>query len=335
MIDKEKVLQGREAVQEYLTAHAELHSKPWTRDVPAQHTPLINRMKARLQQLGFDTLEDFSQADEELKSIEYNEYLPSLALTPSKPLRLLDASSFSLPIWCALQEILPKLRSEDKIPDTLLFRYLQGGHYTAVIGGNSNEAIAFKVRCEQLGIEYCRNIPSVRGVIYRDDVLSELITKDRFLSLDDAWDALLSVVVKTLRAVGVVEDISVSGNGVEVLGKKVVMGIKRKYEDVYRVSTTIYQDFDYELGAQVFDQPDIRDKVTTLKEVLGGEVPVEEFKVAFTQASLQTFSSPITEEQLTSEEESLLSYLLPKYESEAWNEREETDRVLIEQVEMK
>lgn len=334
-MDKEKILQGRGVIQEYQMSHRELHAKPWTRDVPEQHTPLINKMKEQLQRLGFSTLEDFSQADKELQGIEYNEYLPSLSLTPSKPLRLLDASSFSLPIWCALQEILPKLRLEDKIPDTLLFRYLQGGHYTAVIGGNSNEAIAFKARCEQLGIEYCRNIPSVRGVIYRDDVLSVLITKDRFLSLDDTWDALLSVVVKTLKAVGVVEDISVSGNGVEVLGKKVVMGIKRSYRDVYRVSTTTYQDFDYTLGAQVFDQPDIRDRVTTLKEVLGGEVPMEEFKTTFTQASLQTFSSPITEEQLTSDEESLLSYLLPKYESEAWNERGESDRVLIEQVEMR
>lgn len=62
---KRKILAGRKAVDAYRQAHAELHSKPWHKGVPEEHTPLLEKMLYELAKQDFLTLKDFFDASDE------------------------------------------------------------------------------------------------------------------------------------------------------------------------------------------------------------------------------------------------------------------------------
>lgn len=57
---------GRKAIDKYRKAHQKLHAKPWHKKVPEEHTPLLNEMLGELNELGFQSLREFEQADQEL-----------------------------------------------------------------------------------------------------------------------------------------------------------------------------------------------------------------------------------------------------------------------------
>ena len=61
-ISKSKILKGREAVDAYREAHHQLHSKPWHRGIPKEHTPLLNIMLKAFKGLGFNTIQEFFEA---------------------------------------------------------------------------------------------------------------------------------------------------------------------------------------------------------------------------------------------------------------------------------
>lgn len=53
MVDKEKILVGRKAVDAYRTAHTALYSKPWHRSIPEEHTSLLKILVQKLERQGF------------------------------------------------------------------------------------------------------------------------------------------------------------------------------------------------------------------------------------------------------------------------------------------
>ena len=61
-----KVLEGRKAVDAYREAHCQLHSGPWHRSIPEEHTPLLNKLLAELEKQDFNSLQEFWDASEEL-----------------------------------------------------------------------------------------------------------------------------------------------------------------------------------------------------------------------------------------------------------------------------
>ncbi len=65
MVDKEKILAGRKAVDAYRKAHRQLHSKPWHRGIPEEHTPLLNIMVKAFKGLSFNTIQEFFDASRE------------------------------------------------------------------------------------------------------------------------------------------------------------------------------------------------------------------------------------------------------------------------------
>lgn len=50
---KDNILAGRKAVDAYRTAHTQLHSKPWHKGIPEEHTPLLKVMVKALEKQGF------------------------------------------------------------------------------------------------------------------------------------------------------------------------------------------------------------------------------------------------------------------------------------------
>ena len=66
MVDKAKILAGRKEVDAYREAHRQLYSKPWHRGIPEEHTPLLNIMVNALKGLGFNSIQEFFDANREL-----------------------------------------------------------------------------------------------------------------------------------------------------------------------------------------------------------------------------------------------------------------------------
>lgn len=57
MMDKQKILAGRKAVDAYREAHRVLHSKPWHKGIPKEHTPLLIKLVSKLEKKGFTSTE--------------------------------------------------------------------------------------------------------------------------------------------------------------------------------------------------------------------------------------------------------------------------------------
>jgi len=60
--DKQKIIQGRKAVDAYRVSHIQLHSKPWHKGVSKEHATLQDALLAELNGLGFESLESFFTA---------------------------------------------------------------------------------------------------------------------------------------------------------------------------------------------------------------------------------------------------------------------------------
>ena len=69
-MDKEKIIAGRKAVDNYREAHRQLYLKTWHRDIPEEHTILLNNLKGELQKQGFGDLDTFFFASKELNALE-------------------------------------------------------------------------------------------------------------------------------------------------------------------------------------------------------------------------------------------------------------------------
>ena len=67
MLNKEKTLAGRKAVDAYRTAHTKLYKSGWHKGIPKGHSPLLNIMTKALKGLGFNTIQEFFDASERLK----------------------------------------------------------------------------------------------------------------------------------------------------------------------------------------------------------------------------------------------------------------------------
>jgi len=70
MADKQKVLNGRKAVDAYRADHAKLYDKPWHRGIPEEHTPLLAQLLAELKEQDFNSLDQFFDANDELNAQE-------------------------------------------------------------------------------------------------------------------------------------------------------------------------------------------------------------------------------------------------------------------------
>ena len=64
--DKGAIEAGRDVVDDYRANHAKLYDKPWHRGIPEDHTPLLEIMLAGLKKQGFNSIQEFFDASEEL-----------------------------------------------------------------------------------------------------------------------------------------------------------------------------------------------------------------------------------------------------------------------------
>ncbi len=63
-VTRSEVVEGRKAVDAYRETHRQLHSEPWHRDIPEEHTPLLNKLLSELEGQGFSWLQEFFDTSE-------------------------------------------------------------------------------------------------------------------------------------------------------------------------------------------------------------------------------------------------------------------------------
>lgn len=56
-IDREKILAGRKAVDAYREAHRQLYTGGWYKGISEDHTPLLEKLVADLEKIGFTSAE--------------------------------------------------------------------------------------------------------------------------------------------------------------------------------------------------------------------------------------------------------------------------------------
>ena len=56
-INKQKIMAGRDAVDAYRRAHTQLHSKPWHKGIPEDHTALLEKLVSDLENTGIASAE--------------------------------------------------------------------------------------------------------------------------------------------------------------------------------------------------------------------------------------------------------------------------------------
>jgi len=69
-LNQSNIVAGRTAVDVYRDAHRQLHSQPWHKGVPEEHTPLLDKLLGELKKQGFNYLGEFFDASEELNAQE-------------------------------------------------------------------------------------------------------------------------------------------------------------------------------------------------------------------------------------------------------------------------
>lgn len=66
-MNKTKVLAGRKAVEAYRTAHNSLYDGGWHKGIPEEHTPLLEKLVADLEEIGVTSAElDFEPKKTEI-----------------------------------------------------------------------------------------------------------------------------------------------------------------------------------------------------------------------------------------------------------------------------
>lgn len=65
-INKGRVLAGRKAIEAYRASHSMLYTGGYYKGISDDHTPLLNILKEQLAKCGFNSLQEFFDASEEL-----------------------------------------------------------------------------------------------------------------------------------------------------------------------------------------------------------------------------------------------------------------------------
>ena len=70
LIEKNKILAGREAVDAYRTAHTKLCEKGWYKGMSEDHTPLLEKLVVDLEKIGITSVLKKLWADSDLLNLQ-------------------------------------------------------------------------------------------------------------------------------------------------------------------------------------------------------------------------------------------------------------------------
>lgn len=234
----------------------------------------------------------------------------------------------------AIDEAIMLAMKEGKVPPTLrIFRWNPSAVSIGTFQGMADEVdVAF---CESRGIDYIRRITG-GGAVYHDFdgevTYSIIVPKGHRLAPSDILESyrlLCGGIVKALDHLGIDGKFKPI-NDVDVGGKKVSgNAMTRRHSCVLQHGTTLL-DLDVNLMFTILKVPqekisdkmiaDVKERVTSIREILGRDVHIEELQEALKQGFSQALDIELSPGKLSDEEQETATRLAEeKYPSRQWN----------------
>ncbi len=248
-----------------------------------------------------------------------------------KELTLLDTGYMTAAQNIALDDILLKLRNDDKIPDTL--RLLQFRPNAVLVG--FHQSIEQEVRidfCQQKNIDINRRITG-GGTIYLDEpqlgweLIASRWDPDIPKNIDELYAKVCEGAVRGLKHLGIDAEFR-PRNDIEVEGRK-ISGTGGSFEsNSFFFQGTLLTDFDVESMIRALRIPleklkpkeleSAKERVTCLKWELEELPPTDAVKDAIIKGFSEVFDVNITRREMTQLERRLLEERTPDFEAEKW-----------------
>jgi len=245
--------------------------------------------------------------------------------------RLLDTGSLPAAHNMALDRVILNARNSELIPNTL--RYLQFSPQCVLIG--YHQAVELEVEeeyCRKHGIEINRRITG-GGNLYWDEgqlgweIFALKNTPGIPRRLEDMYRLMCESVVNGLDKLGVKARFR-PANDIEVQGRKISGTGGTEWGDAFLYQGTLLTDFDVDTMIKSLKLPlkkledkqveSFKERVVSLKEVLGYLPPLPEIKAALAQGIAEVLGVTLQPGDLTPAEKSDLERQLPLFQSDDW-----------------
>lgn len=234
----------------------------------------------------------------------------------------------------AIDEAIMLAMKDNRVPPTLrLYRWNPSAVSIGTFQGLTDEVdVEF---CKSRGIDFIRRITG-GGAVYHDYngevTYSIIIPKGHRLAPPDiieSYKILCSGIVKALEYLGIESEFKPI-NDVNARGKKISgNAMTRRQGCVLQHGTTLL-DLDVSLMFSILKVPqekisdkmisDVKERVTSIREILGKEVQIEELREALKQGFSDALKIELIPSRLTAEEQETAKRLAQKkYSSHDWN----------------
>ncbi|MCC6947606.1 MAG: lipoate--protein ligase family protein [Bradyrhizobiaceae bacterium] len=229
----------------------------------------------------------------------------------SSPLRLIETGLRAARWNVAMTAALAELHRTGQIPDTLRFHV-----YPKCVLIGRHQALAQAVdldRCRRRGVALARRVTGGGAVYMAPGVLAWdlLMSRKSLGALDEAAAKICGAVAAGLSQLGLAARFR-PANEIEIDGRK-VSGASGCFEGSSLIHQgTVLIDADFEEMADVLALPaaDLRERLTTLKGVLGRVPDVGEVMDALAAGISGSFRRPLERSAATAEELGLAAELL-------------------------
>lgn len=244
--------------------------------------------------------------------------------------RLLDTGVRSAAENMALDDVILTCRAKKLIPNTI--RFLQFDPPAVLIG--YHQSVEHEVRMDFVknnGIDVNRRLTGGGAIYFDSSSLGwEIITKSTAFphsQKEELFEAMSRGAIEALRMLGIQASFRPK-NDIEVGGRKISGTGGTERDDAFLFQGTLLIDFDVETMIRALRIPIIKLKdkeldsakrrVTCIRWELGHRPTTTQIKNTLKKAFERALGIKLVEDRLSSEEEELLSTLLPRYQSDDW-----------------
>jgi len=234
----------------------------------------------------------------------------------------------------AMDKAILEAHSEGSVPPTV--RFYQWNPPAVSIGYfQSLEAEVDTLECRRRGVNYVRRVTG-GGAVYHDKELTYSIVIGESHpeipgNILESYSRICGALIKGLRHLGINSSYAPI-NDIVVNGKKISGNAQTRKNKTVLQHGTILMDVDVDTMFTLLKVPDekikgkliedIKERVTSLKQVLGREVAFDEVADALKKGFEEEFNIKLVEDSLTREEEELTKeFKLKIFSREEWNHR--------------
>jgi len=324
LVEKNKVVQGREAVDAYRVAHTALHSHGWYKGISEDHTLLLNTLLSSLKVSGFNSLDEYFLAEKPYLNGFLCEEFEAQAI--QREVRLIDLRGSGHVYNLAAQEAIKFLNMEGVSPDTLIISHSEVEHQTCINISKDSDA-SFELDDKSISdanvivarSQYSGFKPTFISSMCPEPILISTNLYDERTGFA-LWREIMRQVWGLLGIT--VDESSTETNDLTVMGKKIT-GL---WVGANFISACLCLDLDFAL-AEKLTHPlagashpvlSISDRMTSAKLVLGRNVDFAEFFAAFKGVLQTVLRLTFIPGHLTIAEEERIADYLPRYQSAAW-----------------